>query len=150
MRARFIGLLFLATFSSTGLAQNAPRAAVEVSLNRQNPLHLRATLTSGAAATVKINRSDLPWGNRYSMVFAAARPNGEAVDLMLPVDDPGPNEISVKQGEVLTGDIDLQRVIRDMNALKKSDVLLFWAYKSPAALHIPRWSGGLVVIPQQK
>jgi hypothetical protein len=27
-----------------------------------------------------------------------------------------------------------------MKALKKSDVLLIWAYKSPAALHIPRWS----------
>jgi len=38
----------------------------------------------------------------------------------------------------------------DPNALKKSDVLLFWAYKAPAALHIPRWTGGLVVIPQQK
>lgn len=150
MSARSIGLLFLAIFSSFGFSQNAPRAGVEVSLNRQNPLHIRVTLTSGAATTVKINRFDLPWGYRYSMVFTAARPNGEAVDLVLPVDDPGLNEISVKPGEVLTGDIDLQRVIGDMNALKKSDVLLFWAYKSPAALHIPRWSGGLVVVPQQK
>jgi hypothetical protein len=51
---------------------------------------------------------------------------------------------------VLTGDIDLRYVIRDLNALKKSDVLLFWAYKSPDELHIPRWSGGMVLIPRQQ
>jgi len=83
------------------------------------------------------------------MVFAAVRPNGDAVELPLPVSDPGLSEMSVKAGETLTGDIDLRYVI-DPNALKKSDVLLFWAYKAPAALHIPRWTGGLVVIPQQK
>jgi hypothetical protein len=84
------------------------------------------------------------------MVFAAVRPNGEQVDLELPVDDPGPIKVSVKPREVLTGDIDLRYVIRDLDATKKSDVLLFWAYKSPDELHIPHWSGGLVLIPQQK
>jgi hypothetical protein len=74
------------------------------------------------------------------MVFAAVRPNGEPVDLILPVDDLGPTEISVKPGQVLTGDIDLQDVIADLNAMKKSEVLLFWAYKSPDALHIRHWS----------
>jgi hypothetical protein len=145
-----IALMFLTIFSTFGFSQNAPKAGIVVSLNRRNPLHLRVTLTSGSATPVKVNGFDLPWGYRYSMVFAAARPNGPAVELMLPVSDPGLNEISVKPGETLTGDIDLQRVIGDMNALKKSDVLLFWAYKSPVSLHIPRWSGGLVVIPQQK
>ena len=84
------------------------------------------------------------------MVFAAARPNEEAVELLLPVSDPGWKEISVKPGETLTGDVDLRYVIGDSSALKKSDVLLFWAYKAPAALRLPNWSGGLVVIPQQK
>jgi hypothetical protein len=42
----------------------------------------------------------------------------------------------VKPGQVLTGDIDLQDVIGDLNAMMKSEVLLFWAYKSPDALHI--------------
>ena len=83
------------------------------------------------------------------MVFAAVRPNGDAVELPLPVSDPGLSEMSVKAGETLTGDIDLRYVI-DPNALKKSDVLLFWAYEAPAALHLPRWTGGLVVLPQQK
>jgi hypothetical protein len=85
------------------------------------------------------------------MVFAAIRPNGEPVELIFPLDDPGPTKVSVKPREMLTGDIDLRYVIRDLNAMiKKSDVLLFWAYKSPDELHIPRGSGGLVRIPQQK
>jgi hypothetical protein len=29
-------------------------------------------------------------------------------------------------------------------------VHLFWAYKSPEALHIPRWSGGWVLIPRKE
>ena len=83
-------------------------------------------------------------------MFAAARPNGEDIELLLPVADPGLKEISVKSGETLRGDVDLRYVIGDSNVLKKSDVLLFWAYKAPAALHLPNWSGGLVIILQQK
>jgi hypothetical protein len=150
MRTLCIAALFLATLSNAGFAQNTPKPGIEVALSRRNPLHLRVTLTSGAATTVKINRFDLPWGYRYSMVFAAARPNEEAVELLLPVEDPGLSEMSVKAGETLTGDVDLRHVIRDLSVLKKSDVLLFWAYRAPAALHLPDWQGGLVVIPQQK
>lgn len=142
----FLSILLLAGLA---VAQNASEPAIQVQLNPRKPLQLRITLRSGAATTVKINRFDLPWGYRYSMVFAATRPNEEPVELLLPVSDPGLAEMSVKPGEILTGDIDLRYVI-DPNALKKLDVLLFWAYKAPAALHIPRWSGGLVVIPQQR
>lgn len=150
MRALCIVSLFLATFSSAGFAQSTPKPGIEVGLSRQHPLHLRVTLTSGAATTVRINRFDLPWGYRYSMVFAAARPSEEAVELLLPVADPGLSEISVTPGETLTGEVDLRYVIRDLSILKKSDLLLFWAYKAPAELHVPNWQGGLVVIPQQK
>jgi hypothetical protein len=84
------------------------------------------------------------------MVFAAVRPKGEPIDLELPEDDPGPTKVSLRPREVLTGDVDLRYVIGDLNALKKSDVLLFWAYKSPEELHISHWSGGMVLIPRQK
>src|SRR5215469_11814625 len=150
MRSICVAALFFATLSNPGVAQNTPKPGVEVGLSRENPLHLRVTLTSGAATTIRINRYDLPWGNRCSMVFAAARPNGEDIELLLPVADPGLKEISVKSGETLRGDVDLRYVIGDSNVLKKSDVLLFWAYKAPAALHLPNWSGGLVIILQQK
>ena len=151
MRSLPIAILFLASFSTAVVAQNPLKPALEVQLDDLKPLHLRVTLRSGAATTARLYRANLPWGNRHSMVFAATRPNGEPVELIFPIDDPGPTKVSVKAREMLTGDIDLRYVIRDLNALiKKSDVLLFWAYKSPDELHIPRWSGGLVLIPQQK
>jgi len=65
------------------------------------------------------------------MVFAAVRPNGDVIELLLPAADPELKEISVKPGETLRGDVDLQYVIGDSSVLKKSDVLLFWAYKRP-------------------
>jgi hypothetical protein len=150
MRTLCIIALFLVTLSNLGFTQDPPKPGVEVALSHEKPLHLRVTLTSGATTTIRINRYDLPWGYRYSMVFAAATPNEEPVELLLPVSDPGWKEISVKPGETLTGDVDLRYVIGDSSVLKKSDVLLFWAYKAPDALHIPHWTGGLVVIPQQK
>ena len=76
------------------------------------------------------------------MVFAAAKPNAEALELIYPEDDPDPTQITVKAGETLTGKIDLQDIVRDLNAAKKSDVLLFWAYKALATLRLPRWIGG--------
>jgi len=149
MRYFPIAIVLLASFSTVGVAQNTPMPAIQVELDRQKPLHLRVVLRTGAATTATLYRSDLPWGNRHSMVFAAVRPNGEPVELIFPTDDPGPTEVTVKPHETLEGDIALRYVIRDLNAIKRSDVLLFWAYKSPDELHIPRWSGGLVLIPQQ-
>ena len=150
MRKVCLAALVLATLSNPAFAQNRPKPGVEVALSRTNPLHLRVTLTSGAASTATIYHADLPWGIRDSMVFAVTRPNGEPIDLIFPVDDPGPAKVSIKPKETLIGDIDLRYVIRDLNVLKKSDVLLFWGYKAPSELHIPRWTGGLVVIPQQR
>jgi hypothetical protein len=150
MRPIPIALLLLASLSTLGFAQRTPKPGIEVALSPEKRLHLQVTLVSGAATTVTFYRSELPWGNRYSMVFAAVRPNGEPVDLIFPVDDPGPMKISVKPSEVLTGDVDLQYIIRDLNAVKKSDILLFWAYKSPDTLRIPRWFSGMVLIPREK
>jgi len=150
MRTLLRAITVLVSFSAFGLAQHPPKPVVQVELNRQKSLHLTVTLTSGAKTTVTVYRAVLPWGFRYSMVYSAVRPNGEPVELLLPVADPVNVEVSIKPGETLTGDIDLHYVIRDPDALKKSDMLLFWAYKSPQELHLPGWSGGLVVIPRQK
>ena len=150
MRPFIFATILIATFVTSGFAQNTPKPGIEVEMDPQNPMHLRVKLTSGAATTVTLYRSHLPWGYRYSMIFAAVKPNGDSVDLLLPVADPVNAKVSLQAGATLTGDIDLQYVIQDLNVLKKSDILLFWAYKSPNELHIPHWSGGLIVIPQRK
>jgi hypothetical protein len=83
------------------------------------------------------------------MAFATTRPSGEAVELLLPVEDPGLSEISGKP-ETLTGDVDLRNVIRDLSVLHKSNVVLLWPIKPPVALHLTSWKGGFVIILQQK
>jgi hypothetical protein len=147
-----VGLaLFLAASCASPTQGQTTTPAVQVELNREKPLHLRVTLRSGASRTAKFYRSELPWGNRYSLTFSALPAGGgQPLDLLYYCDLPGPTEVSIGPRETLTGDIDLRHVIRDLDVLKESDLLLFWAYKSPDALHIPHWSGGMVLIPKQK
>ncbi len=84
------------------------------------------------------------------MVLTAVKSNGERVELIYPEDDPSPEEITIAPGAIIEGDLDLSDVFADLSVIKKSDVHLFWAYKSPEELHIPRWSGGWVLIPRQQ
>jgi hypothetical protein len=137
MRSFFAATVFLANFLSVAVAQSAQSPAIYVELDHQKPFHLQVTLKSGAATTATFYQADLPWGIRDSMVYSAVRPSGEPIDLIFPTDDPGPARVSIKPGETLVGDIDLRDVIRDLSVTKKSDVLLFWAYRSPQELHIP-------------
>jgi hypothetical protein len=141
----------LLAFFASPVGSETRRPGIIVELNPEKPLWLRVTLRSGADHTATIFRSELPWGYRYSMVFVAVRPNGQPIDMELPVEDPVAEKVSLAPGASLTGDVDLARIISDVNRVtKQSEVHLFWAYKSPQELHVPRWSGGWVLIPQQK
>ena len=85
------------------------------------------------------------------MVFAAVRARGQALELELPVEDPTSDQISVGPRETLTGEIDLERVITDLEQkTKESDIHLFWAYEAPKGLGIPHWTGGWILIPKHK
>jgi hypothetical protein len=138
-------------YSAAPLGSETMPPGIRVELNPEKPLWLRVTLHSGAENTATFFKSQLPWGNRYSMVIVAVTPHGGCLDKELPIDDPGPEEISLAPKALLTGDIDLQWFVRDLNRVtKKSDVQLFWAYESPKELNIPHWSGGWILIPRQK
>ncbi len=64
---------------------------------------------------------------------------------------PNYNKVSIEPNGSISGEIDLKRVMPELgDAVKKSDVHLFWAYKAPEELHIGSWSGGWILIPQQK
>ncbi len=71
--------------------------------------------------------------------------------MAIPIDDPTGDKVSLASGASLTEEINLESVVEDISrVVKESDVHLFWAYESPKELRIPRWSGGWVLIPQQK
>lgn len=86
------------------------------------------------------------------MIFVPVNSDGQCIGKRLvPIDDSGYEKISLGPNESITGDIDLRRFVPELEkALKKSDVHLFWAYTPPEELRIGRWSGGWVLIPNQK
>ncbi|PYT62220.1 MAG: hypothetical protein DMG35_08040 [Acidobacteria bacterium] len=86
------------------------------------------------------------------MIFVPVNSDGQCIgERLLPVDDSGFQKLSLDPNESITGDIDLRRFVPELEkALKKSDVHLFWAYAPPEELRIGRWSGGWILIPQQK
>ena len=51
----------------------------------------------------------------------------------------------------MSGDINLKNAFKDLDALiGRSELHLFCAYESPEGLGLPRWSGGWILLPQQK
>lgn len=126
-------------------------AGILVKTDHDNPLMLKVDLRSGSETRVTIYKSRLPWGSAYSMILVAVMPDGEMVKKELSVDDPSPEQISLNPKESVKGEIDLRKIFRGLDAMsQKSDVQLFWAYEAPEELHIPRWSGGWILIPKQK
>jgi hypothetical protein len=145
------GMLLLLSSGVRGGGQSVPAAMVQVEVNPQKPLSLQVKLHSGAPTAVTLYRDRLPWGLRHSMILVAVTPKGDYLENELPVDDPTTLRTSVEPEGTLTGEIDLRRRFRDLDsAIKKSDILLFWAYDAPPELHIGRWSGGWILLPQQK
>jgi hypothetical protein len=150
MRVILGALISIAMFASPLASENMP-PGIRVELSPAKPLWIRVTLRSGAANTATFPRSELPWGNRYSIVLVATTLQGAPLEKFYPIDDPMPDEISVPPGATLTGEINLENNIPDLARLTKaSDVHLFWAYESPKELNLPRWSGGWILIPKQK
>lgn len=127
-------------------------SGIEVKLSTQNYLHLQIALCSLAKVQTTIYKSDLPWELRHSMILAAVTPpDSESLAQSVIAGDPSPARISLKPNECVHGEIDLQKVFTDLPGfLKKSDVLLFWAYRSPEGLNLPPWSGGWILLPQVK
>ena len=123
---------------------------IQVELSNQKPLSLRVTLRSRAETSVTFRKYRLPWENRYSMILVAVTPHGECLDRNLPIDDPSPERVTLEPNESLSGEINLQKHFGGLsNALKKSEIHLYWAYEAPKELNIARWSGGWILIPQQ-
>jgi hypothetical protein len=145
-----LGALLLTVPPASPAISQTRAGGVRVELGNERPLRLRITLRSGSEKTEQIFYNELPWGSQESMVIVAALAGGRSLARDRPVEDPQARPMSLGPHSSLTGDIDLERRFPDIHhILKESDVQLFWAYEAPEALHIPRWSGGWILIPQQ-
>ena len=143
-------MLVLFVLPSSG-QEKAGRGGIQVKVGTLEPLRLEITLRSGTNQSVVINKSQLPWATRYAMVLVAAKSDSEALEKVLPVEDPARKQISVEPGQTLSGTLDLDGMFEGLDeARKKSDVHLFWAYQAPPELNIGGWSGGWILLPQSK
>ncbi len=86
------------------------------------------------------------------MLLVPVNDDGACIDNKYYVEEyPNYEKVSIDPNGSVSGEIDLRRVIPELDqAVKKSDVHLFWAYKAPEELHIAHWSGGWILIPRQK
>jgi hypothetical protein len=85
------------------------------------------------------------------MMLIAVTPDERFIQRVFPIDDPSPEQVTLGPNEAQSGEVNLQTRFKGLEAaLGKSDVHLFWAYEAPKELNISRWSGGWVLIPQQK
>jgi hypothetical protein len=148
---RPIALVLLVIFTALPDAGDSQERGIRVELKRDAHLSLHLTLRSGAATTVKISRNNLPWEAGNSLIVVTAIRNGQCLKRFVPVNDPFFDEVAVDPNTPLGGDVDLEALFPDLRRVSKvSDVQLFWAYEAPAALQISHWSGGWILIPQQK
>jgi len=136
---------------SSGGSEN-PTSDVQVALDSQNSLSLVVTVRSRAEVRVTLAKWRLPWGNQRSMLLVPVSRDGECIDNKYFAEEyPEYEKVSIDANGTVSGKIDLQKVIPELReALKKSDVHLFWTYKAPEELHIAHWSGGWILVPQQK
>jgi hypothetical protein len=85
------------------------------------------------------------------MILVAVTPGKDYIVRNFPIDDPSYEKVSVEPNESLSGDVSLEKAFTGLEtALKKSEIHLFWAYQTPDELHIARWAGGWILVPQQK
>lgn len=141
--------LFLAAAGSG--KSETDRNAIQVQLSDKNPPSLHVTLRSFSAQRITLTTLYLPWATRYSMVLVPVKPDGQCLAKYYPVEDLPVRQFSLEPHGSLSGDIDLRRVLPGLEeALKKSDIHLFWAYESPRELQSSRWSGGWILIPKSK
>jgi len=136
---------------SSGGSENLP-SDIQVALSSSKALTLIVTVRSRSQERVTLATWRLPWGNRNSMLLAPVNTDGVCVANRYYVEEyPNYNKVSIEPNASISGEIDLKRVIPELgDAVKKTDVHLFWAYRAPEELHIGGWSGGWILIPQQQ
>jgi hypothetical protein len=149
-RRLFTGVCFVLLCQVSLGGQRRPTDAVRVEVSAENPFRLRVTLRSIAHTPITIHTGDLPWMSQNRMLLVAVGPMGQCVPRFMAIADPPAGEVSLNPNKPLSGEINLTGAFKDLeDTVRRSELHLFWAYKSPDGLGLPQWSGGWILIPQQ-
>ena len=111
---------------------------------------IELTLEYSGEQVIDVYKNSLPWGNRYSLILVAVK--ADAIGTLVPqqqvINDPSPSTIAIQPGDRLTGEINLnERLVGLDEALKTSDVIVFWNYemRTIESVVAPRIGGWLLI-----
>jgi len=119
----FLFLLFFYSLSGQG---QTTRGVITVEIASLKPFQLHIALTSDANKRITIDKSELPWATRYSMVLVVVKADGECLEKVPPVTSTFAGPISLDPGQTVSGNLDLEGFFQKFDeARKKSDIHLF-------------------------
>ena len=134
-----------------GVEAQTKKPGVQVELSKNDDSRLHVAIRSLASAPAEIFKLDLPWEQRDRIILTAVTTSGIPVPLEALAGDPLLGSITIDPGQSTSGEIDLHTVFKGFDEVRKeSDVILFWAYRSPDGLNLPKWSGGWILIPRKQ
>ena len=114
----------------------------------EEPNRLRVRLEYGGGAPLTVYRAALPWATVQSMILSAVKLDalGTIVEQRFDIDDPGIERLSLTQGQVLDGIVDLdERFPHLASERRHRDIMVFWTYQLDASdgRGLPRLSGSV-------
>ena len=116
--------------------QEPENVDISVELDRKglssSEYDLNVAVTNKSAEPITIYRHSLPWVGWNSILLVAVKTNvlGTVLEKRPLIDDPGPERVTIKPGEMLAGQILLTNRFPDLlKALKERDVIVFWSYQ---------------------
>lgn len=121
----------------------------KLSVEAESPHRLKLTLTNASDAPLVLYRHSLPWVGNSSILLLAVKADrlGTVLEKKLPVDDPGPEQVTIAPGATMSGTISLSDRFPDFdNAIRDRDVIAFWSYECTPVQGppLPRVSGAVL------
>ena len=100
-----------------------------VGVEENGHLLLSFQLKNISPAPITMTEAALPWGNSYSIVFVALTPRGQVLPMGYPIDDVfGAPSVTMRPGEILTGNYDLSRMLLPDQIPADTDLVVLWRY----------------------
>jgi hypothetical protein len=119
---------------ANGAPTDGPPVLVEVSIDQSkaNEVYLNVHFTSHLTNSISLYEGSLPWRHWQSIILVAARPghDGEVLENVFPLDNPGPSVFVMKPGSEVQGRIPLHTHFPTLvKSLTEEDIILFWSYE---------------------
>ena len=121
--------LGLASIAS-GAEQSIPLQLTVTQIGQQ--ARLKVSVTNESKHYLTLYKSELPWGNRYSMIVVpvSLAGNNEVVSSVGLIDDPAPGTTVIHSGETISGEVDLARRFPEQwPEVSGKPLLVFWSYQ---------------------